>query len=1440
MINQSNLTLKAQIDKLYNENVFKFSKQDFDKYHKIVMNKSLKVNVTDITDKLKKSSNDQFIDYVFKSLNKEEKDFLTFCFNYIKNQLIYYLWFQGTDNPIYSKYNNLFDFSENFNFYETTDNPKKEDIETLILLLPHIKDFKALGDIKNLKEIFLNNVEGDFKYSNMFYNLNDQNVLSFTLKDYENFENIKNFFVNNIIILLQTLERTFCRLFVNWINVFPFSYPETLQLDSKYKNYSKNLSDFQNSRIYINTCQLLNDGQKNLTFFTINYKQIKERLLKKDVRILFECFFNGFFPFSTLFDSLHYVGESNGIFWHSLNWTQQQNYIKSFVNNNKFQKLSRIFHILNLSGTLSFCYSSSTLLENLIKINNNQNKDQLIDNDPLSKNGILKKYNNIIRDFGNSFYFLTNSTYLEDIQYYQSLLKIENFLLYPKDDKNNNLDLDLTKFKKSLELEDDEIKIKTDLSNENLKFNVFDNSVLKHCFYKKWINVSEEKKLLYSAQFMSQINVYNKFINNRILFITGGTGTGKSTQFPILLLYGLKAFDYKVNGTIIDTQPRKNATENNAGAVASFMGLFIPKLYNIPYVQYLTGDTDLHFKKEDKPDNLKITFVTDKILLDEINKSFLLLNEDSTNKYDIIVVDEVHEHNKNMDLILTLMRNIVYLNNSIRLVLVSATIEGDEPRYRQYYRYIEDILKYPFNNSYYSLKLQLSYLDRRVNISNPSVTSYKINDYFINDNKSQELGLFNPYSSKYNFKNLSKNDFLAIEEINNKNIFKIINHIISTDSGNKHILIFKAGTEEILNCINYLIGSGINENLYFVPWVNSVTEETKRLISEIEKNPKIAITKIHKDRKKYNDNTNYENNEGFVYNRFVLVATNVVEASITIDDLGYVIDDGFQKSQFYDYETNESKLKKNIISDQSRIQRRGRVGRVMDGDVYYLYQYKDIKDSKVKYKICYENFVPDYFSLIEQQESQKININFNKTGKLNNEFVETIDYSDLVNKKQIQSILKMYYDFNFNFKYVFNEIPFYYENCNNGLKPFFIGNKNNNVYSNFGYDTNIINDDDYQFYLIHPNELNVKRNKINGLVDKTGRSFNYLLYCEKYYILPLIDFYDTRIKKSSFYTDFDKLYFNIFSFLGFDDFNGLLTNFVYLFILSYFNVNRDYFKFSLRLFYTFYCYNKLKNVIDFDYLNKSLNLFNNQFDDISYIVNILNNLYYQNIKEYEKIKELKESVYNFNTIANFINNRILNQLVKFKPYFDIKNKKLPLINQELLNVNFDNLVFLCFYDNIVLPYRNTKSTYISKKIKDQKTIDNLKEQNLFYFVNLFKPITKEIKLDFHNSCIKFTGNCDYYDSNINNTAYIYFDSSETDSVRFIKCLYKINFNDIKIFDFMFQKIKEFSRLNPEHLLYLSNIDYLIQNCHETNNLERVKKYNEVYKLIGERLKNIEN
>ena len=59
------------------------------------------------------------------------------------------------------------------------------------------------------------------------------------------------------------------------------------------------------------------------------------------------------------------------------------------------------------------------------------------------------------------------------------------------------------------------------------------------------------------------------------------------------------------------------------------------------------------------------------------------------------------------------------------------------------------------------------------------------------------------------------------------------------------------------------------------------------------------------------------------------------EASITIPNLKFVVDTGYEKSMRFDPKRDISNLEVKKISEASRVQRKGRVGRVTNGTVYY-------------------------------------------------------------------------------------------------------------------------------------------------------------------------------------------------------------------------------------------------------------------------------------------------------------------------------------------------------------------------------------------------------------------------------------------------------------------------------------------------------------------------
>lgn len=84
--------------------------------------------------------------------------------------------------------------------------------------------------------------------------------------------------------------------------------------------------------------------------------------------------------------------------------------------------------------------------------------------------------------------------------------------------------------------------------------------------------------------------------------------------------------------------------------------------------------------------------------------------------------------------------------------------------------------------------------------------------------------------------------------------------------------------------------------------------------------------------------------------RKIVLATNIAESSITIDDVVYVVDCGKAKETSYDALNKLACLLPSWISKASAHQRRGRAGRVQPGVCYKLYP-KIVHDAMLQYQL---------------------------------------------------------------------------------------------------------------------------------------------------------------------------------------------------------------------------------------------------------------------------------------------------------------------------------------------------------------------------------------------------------------------------------------------------------------------------------------------------------
>jgi HrpA-like RNA helicase len=78
--------------------------------------------------------------------------------------------------------------------------------------------------------------------------------------------------------------------------------------------------------------------------------------------------------------------------------------------------------------------------------------------------------------------------------------------------------------------------------------------------------------------------------------------------------------------------------------------------------------------------------------------------------------------------------------------------------------------------------------------------------------------------------------------------------------------------------------------------------------------------------------------------RKIIFATNIAETSLTVANVGYVIDCGFVKQKIYNSDTGMESLMVVPISKVQAIQRTGRAGRTREGKCIRLYSEKYYKE----------------------------------------------------------------------------------------------------------------------------------------------------------------------------------------------------------------------------------------------------------------------------------------------------------------------------------------------------------------------------------------------------------------------------------------------------------------------------------------------------------------
>ncbi|XP_076644853.1 dosage compensation regulator mle isoform X2 [Halictus rubicundus] len=407
--------------------------------------------------------------------------------------------------------------------------------------------------------------------------------------------------------------------------------------------------------------------------------------------------------------------------------------------------------------------------------------------------------------------------------------------------------------------------------------------------------------------FTMKNEIMNAIHENPIIIIRGNTGCGKTTQVCQFILDDYIASGQGAFCSVAITQPRRISAVSVADRVAiercETLGQSIG--YSVRFESCLPRPYG------------SIMFCTVGVLLRKL--------EGGLRGVSHVIVDEIHERDVNSDFIMVVLRDMIHMYPDLRIILMSATI--DTTLFSNY-----------FNNCPV--------------IEIPG-RAYPVQQYFLED--CVQLTNFVPPMDTKKRKNRDSDD-LPTDGEPDENLNKVVgnDYSIQTKNAMAQLSEKEISFELIEALLKYVKDKGIpGAVLIFLPGWNLIFALMKHLQQHpIYGGSGYVIIPLHsqlprEDQRKVFDPVS----QGITK---IILATNIAETSITINDVVYVIDSCKAKMKLFTSHNNMTNYATVWASKTNLEQRKGRAGRVRPGFCFHLC-------SRARFNKMDEHMTPEMF-----------------------------------------------------------------------------------------------------------------------------------------------------------------------------------------------------------------------------------------------------------------------------------------------------------------------------------------------------------------------------------------------------------------------------------------------------------------------------------------------
>jgi len=402
-------------------------------------------------------------------------------------------------------------------------------------------------------------------------------------------------------------------------------------------------------------------------------------------------------------------------------------------------------------------------------------------------------------------------------------------------------------------------------------------------------------------------------IENRVLVLKSETASGKSTLFPPELYKKFKDKLELKKQNIICTQPRVLTAIQNVEEIM---------VHN--YKTFKKGDTIGWLTKENKlsTDKNKPSLISATVgtLTEQLRTRS---DDDIMKKYKFILIDETHERNLQTDITIYMLKNLL-LRNAHKpqcpfVVLMSATFEHQ--LFLNYFKLTKDNFIWCRGST------------------------------FPIDEKWEWTGEY------------TKTNYITAAA---ETVARIVKENPHDDPSSADILVFMPGKAEFTELVKKLEAVRKHETregrgAFSILQIDSEAVNKDNLDHQLT-----IYVPVHKHKVTVDD-------KAYVPTRRVIISTNIAETGLTLKNLKYVVDSGYNKSSEYDpIHDIHSVISK--PAPQSRIkQRRGRAGRNAAGIFVPLYpKYVHARLQEFQFpEILVEDCMPVMMDIIQEQIKMK-------------------------------------------------------------------------------------------------------------------------------------------------------------------------------------------------------------------------------------------------------------------------------------------------------------------------------------------------------------------------------------------------------------------------------------------------------------------------------------